>query len=643
MQSVDNTWKTLFGEPTHKTEIRVSIDGAIYDIDKIYNAVLTRSVFANNVPEVGCCCASTFDIEIIPDSRIPRMAPITVQTRLKSANGAIASEWIPTGTFFVDTRRKERDGTTMRFTAYDSMLKADQPYLPNSSITNWPANEALVVAEIATCMGVSVDVRTTLAGYYVDYPQDYTMREVLGYIAAANGGNWIITPENKLLLVKLQGENSFLGANYNAAILFGDSVVVLSTGYKYDEARSLLSKDDDEAILMGDNLVVLDGQYGLHGAGTDIQRNAKRFQNLGLLQPYSGVKVWYNRQNSYVDTSVGGVTQKVEVENAYFAGTYDGRVLELDCPWGTQAMANAILTQIDGFCYQGAIVEGAQMTPAAELGDLVICDGVGFSLSTVSVTYTGDYLPTIGAPADEEVDYEYHYETPTERKLNRTVALGDSYYGFKVTRENGIEVVNIVNGTETTRMILNSSVQAFYNADGQEALYFDAAAGEYRFVGDVTVLSGSLNINNNFVVDVYGNVTCNGSVTLQGNNTSILAPKIVAPEILATSFNVFPSDATDAERGAETPLDGFNVYGRESGQLYHFLNIHQTNEYVYFYSPASGYAYWGFGSTIVSGGVNFSGSVNISGSAYYYGHGQTVNNEIATLGDVAAMIAAAIQ
>ena len=631
MQSVDNTWERLFGEPTHKTEIRAFIDGAMYSMDKIYNAVLTRSVFTNNVPEVGCCCASTFDIEIIPDSRIPRMAPIIVQTRLKSADGVRASEWIPTGTFFVDTRRKERVGTTMRFTAYDSMLKADQPYLPNSLITNWPAAEALVVAEIASCMGVSVDARTTLAGYSVDYPQDYTMREVLGYIAAANGGNWIITPENKLLLVKLQGENSLLGANYNAAILFGDTVVVLSTGYKYDAARSLLSKDDDEAILMGDSLVVLDGQYGLRGAGTDIQRNAKRFQNLGLLQPFSGVKVWYSRQNSYVDTSVGGVTQKGEVENAYFAGTNDGRVLELDCPWGTQAMANAILTQIDGFCYQGAIVEGAQMTPAAELGDLVICDGVGFSLSLLSVTYTGDYLPTISAPADEEVDYEYHYETPTERKLNRTVALGDSYYGFRVTRENGIEVVNIVNGTETTRMILNSSVQAFYNADGQEALYFDAEAGEYRFVGDVTVLSGSLNINDNFIVDVDGNVTCNGSVTLQGNNT-----KIVAPEILATSFNVFPSNATDAEREAETPLDGFNLYGRESGNLYHFLNIHQYNEYIYFNSPAMGYAYWGFGSTTVSG------TVNISGSAYYYGHGQTSDNEIATIGDVAAMIAAAI-
>lgn len=637
MRTVSNTWKQIFKEPNHLTDVKIHINGVDYSMDDLYAVNQDRTVFSSGSPEVGACTASSLSFDIVPRGRVPRMAEVTLYNRLATWDRSNTSEWLVMGTYFIDTRSKMDDGLKMRFTAYDSMLKAEQPYLPNSSITNWPANETLVVAEIASFMGVSVDARTTLAGYSVDYPQDYTMREVLGYIAAANGGNWIVTPENKLLLVKLQGENSFLGANYNAAILFGDTVVVLSTGYKYDD-RSLLSKDDDEAILMGDNLVVLDGQYGLHGAGADLQRNAKRFQNLGLLQPFSGVKVWYNRQNSYVDTSVGGETQKIEVENAYFAGTTDGRVLELDCPWGTQVMANAILAQIDGFCYQGAIVEGAQMTPAAELGDPVICDGVGFRLSAVSVTYTGDYLPTISAPADEEVDYEYHYETPTERKLNRTVALGDSYYGFKVTRENGIEVVNVVDGAETTRMILNSSVQAFYNANGQEALYFDAEAGEYRFVGDVTVLSGSLNINDNFIVDVDGNVTCKGSVTLDGTDT-----KIVAPEILATSFNVYPSDTTDAERAADTPLDGFNVYGREGGgQLYHFLNIHQYNEYVYFSSPAGGYAYWNFGSTVVAGNVTVSSvaTIGIWGSAYYYGHVSS-NNEIATIGDVAAMIAAA--
>ena len=529
MRAVSSLWKSIFNQPWHSTEVKAEIDGTTYGPDLLYSVKQTQEVFQGRAPEVGDCCASMLEISIVPTARVPRMAEIQLYVRLTAENEA--SEWIEAGTYYVDTRAKSEDGQSLRLTAYDSMLKCDLPYLDSTSFDEWPQSEEDIVEDIVDIIGVEVDSRTELAGYDVPYPNDYTMREVLGYIGAANGGNWIITPENKLLLVKLNGENSLLGADRSTAIQFGDSVILLSTGYKYDDARSLVSADDDEAILFGNSLLVLSQTAGgSDGSSTDIYRNAQGFHNLGVLQPFTGVKVWYNRENSYVDQEVEvegeTTTEKVEVENAYSAGDDSGRVLELDCPWGTQAMADAILTQIEGYTYQGATVDAAQITPAAELGDVVICDGVGFSLSSINVSYTGDYLPTIGAPADEEVDYEYHYESQTDRKLSRKVSLGDSYYGFKVTRDNGIEVVNIVDGNETTRMILNSSIQAFYNANGDEALYFDAEAGQYKFVGDVTVLSGSLNINNNFIVDVDGNVTTNGSVTLQGPDTVITSPKI---------------------------------------------------------------------------------------------------------------------
>ena len=602
MRSVSNTWKRIFQAPNHLTDVKVEIDGVDYSMDDLYAVNQDRTVFSSGSPEVGACVASSLSFDIIPRSRVPRMAEVTLYNRLATWDRSETSEWLVMGTYFIDTRSKSDDGLKMRFTAYDSMLKCDLPYLENTAFDEWPQSEDDIVADIADIIGVTVDSRTELAGYDVPYPNDYTMREILGYIGAANGGNWIITPENELLLVKLNGGNSYLGADNNTAILFGDSIILLSTGYDYGDSVS-----------------------------ADIKRNAQGFHNLGLLQPFTGVKVWYSRENSYVDqeVEVGGetTTEKVEVENAYFAGDDSGRVLELDCPWGTQAMADAILEQIKDMLYQGATVDAAQISPAAELGDTVICDGIGFSLSSINVSYTGDYLPTIGAPADEEVDYEYHYESQTDRKLSRKVSLGDSYYGFKVTRENGIEVVNIVDGTETTRMILNSSTQAFYNANGQEALYFDAEAGQYRFVGDVTVLSGSLNINNNFIVDTQGNVTTNGNVTLQGANT-----KILAPLIMSDSFDVFPEDATDAEISQLTIPTGFNLYGRYSGNLYNFLNVYQYNDNAVFRSPAGGYAYWSFDSTTVAGHLYY----NKSGATW-------TSSEVATIGKVQAMIDAALE
>ena len=555
MQAVSSLWKQIFSEPGHLTEVRAVIGGVTYNIDKIFSITQTRNIFSSNSPMIGCCCSSVLDIEIIPTSPVPRMAPIVVTTRLKSADGTQYSEWIDAGTYYVDTRSKERDGLTMHFTAYDSMLKADQPYLANSEIDEWPCDETDVVDEIAALMGITVDERTVLAGYDVDYPnQDWTIREVLGWIAAANCGNWIITPQNELYLVPLNTDTSYLGSNSSTAILFGDSLIILSTGYDYDKARDVLAENDTTGILFGDSLIVANPVGGgsaeyLGGDGQNIRRNARGLHNLGLLQAFTGVKLWYDRENSYVDQTeeVEGetTTEKVEVENAYTAGTEDGRVLEADCPWATQAMCNAILTKIEGYCYQGAVVDYAEITPAAELGDTVVCDGVTFSLAQASVTFDGAYAPTISAPADEEVDYEYRYQSETERQLNRKVTLGESYYGFKTSRENGIEVVNIVDGVETTRMILNSSVQAFYNANGDEALYFDAEAGQYKFVGDVTVLSGSLNINNNFIVDTDGNVTTNGNVTLQGANTTITSPNIYGGTYYNSAGDAYLSIGSD--------------------------------------------------------------------------------------------------
>ena len=634
MQTVSSAWKQIFAEPGHLTEVRAVIGGVTYNIDKIFSITQTRNIFSSNNPMIGCCCSSVLDIEIIPTSPVPRMAPIVVTTRLKSADGTQYSEWIDAGTYYVDTRSKERDGLTMHFTAYDSMLKADQPYLQNSAIDEWPCDETDVVDEIAALMGVTVDERTVLAGYDVDYPaQDWTMREVLGWIAAANCGNWIITPQNELYLVPLNTDTSYLGASSSSAILFGDSLIILSTGYDYDKARDVLAENDTTGILFGDSLIVANPVGGgsaeyLGGAGQNIRRNARGMHNLGILQAFTGVKLWYDRENSYVDQTeeVEGetTTEKVEVENAYFAGDDSGRVLEADCPWATQAMCNAILTKVEGYCYQGAVVDYAEITPAAELGDTVVCDGVAFSLAQASVTFDGAYAPTISAPADEEVDYEYRYESETQRQLNRKATLGENYYGFKVTRENGIEVVNIIDGVETTRMILNSSTQAFYNANGDVALYFDAEAGQYKFVGDVTVLSGSLNINNNFIVDTDGNVTCNGSVILQGSNT-----KIVAPTIQSDSFDVFPEDATDAEIEALTIPTGFNLYGRESenGPLYNFLNVYQYSHYTYFRSPGGGYAIFDFDMTTFTELLHYTGS-GYSGS----------DAEVATIGKVKDLI-----
>lgn len=608
MQTVSSTYKRIFRQRGHLTDVRAEIAGTYYGIDSLYYVRQNLSLFSEDNPGIGCCCAGSLQLRLIPDGHIPRMAEINLETRLVSPDGTESSEWIPAGTYFVDTRNREKNGTAITLTAFDSMLKADQEYLALSTLSSWPSPDTDVADEIAGLMGITVDSRTVLAGYNVPIPeQDWTMREVLGWIAAANGGNWVITPENKLLLVKFEGITSLLGTDSSHALLLGDSLIVLSTGIKYEDTRDLLGDDDTKAIKFGSDFVVLNVNRNRDGGyyptdGQDIQKNAHSLQNLGLLQPFTGVKLWRSHETTYEDqevthtagTAIMTEIVRVEVEQSVMAGTDDGRVLEADCPWATQAMATAILAQIDGYCWQGAVVEGAEITPAAELGDPVICDGVAFPLSSLSVTYDGAYAPTISAPADEEVDYEYHYESEVDRKINRKVSIGENYYGFKVTRENGIEVSNIADGVSTTRMILNSNEQKFFDADGNLALYFDPVARKYKFMGDVIVAPGY--------------------------------------HIRSSALGILAESITEAQAEALTIPSGFNLYDKVNDAPYNFLRIYYYGLAVHFESPAGGNAYFTFDQ------VDFNSPVFLNYlSKYPQFSGNQGDDEIATVGYVKSL------
>lgn len=604
MQTVDSTYKRIFRDPHHITEVRAVAGGVTYGIDKIYSARRERGLFAGSFPSIGNCVSATLELTIIPESRVDRLAPIAVSTRLVTNDGAESTTWRPAGTFYADTRSEAQGGEEQTFTAFDALLKADIPYLENALVDSWPAVDTAVAADIAALMGITVDSRTVLAGYEVPVPeQDWTAREVLGWIAAANCGNWIVTDDNKLYLVPFRGVTSLLGTDSSHALLLGDSFIVLSTGIKYEDTRALLAENDTTAIGFGSDFVVMNGrnsdQTVMGGAFTDIRQNAASCQNRGLLPPFSGVRLYWDKENSYEDQEVTvnneTTTERVEIVNAYFSGDETGRVLEALCPWATQAMADAILAKIAGYCWQGAEVEGAEIPPAAELGDTVICDGVIFSMSRESVNFNGAYAPTISAPADEEVDEEYPYEGETERKLNRKVTLSENYYGFRVTRENGVEIVNIVDGVETTRMRLNSNVQEFINAQGDRALYFDAQAGKYKFKGDVFITNGSL--------------------------------------VLSSAFGIFGTGISEQEAAAEIVPAGLNLYEKLNGQVYDFLRIYQFNEYTHFASPGGATASWDFGVTEVSGAVNFAGNIKCT-----YRGDSGDNALIATFGDVVRIV-----
>lgn len=108
-------------------------------------------------------------------------------------------------------------------------------------------------------------------------------------------------------------------------------------------------------------------------------------------------------------------------EVVYEAGNDLGRTLELQNPFGTQAMANRILQKLRGYQYQPYRADGALLDPAAEIGDAIIARGIYGGIYNRSRDFSRLMKANIEAPHDEEIDHEYKYETSQERKYRREV------------------------------------------------------------------------------------------------------------------------------------------------------------------------------------------------------------------------------
>lgn len=192
-----------------------------------------QAVFSEESPSVGACISSEIDVKMLkPLGEIPEMARIVPYVRL--TDGFRHSEWIQKGVYYIDTRSKIEDGSSIekiQIHGFDDMLKAEQDY-PSSTLA-WPARDIDVVREIAASLGVSVDARTIPIinrGYRINYPAGYSCRDTLGYIAAMYAGSFVMSDLGELRLITLYGipkETRYLIEPAGFAITFGGDRILV--------------------------------------------------------------------------------------------------------------------------------------------------------------------------------------------------------------------------------------------------------------------------------------------------------------------------------------------------------------------------------------------------------------------------------
>lgn len=117
---------------------------------------------------------------------------------------------------------------------------------------------------------------------------------------------------------------------------------------------------------------------------------------------------------------ISRVTLLLDGENAVTAGDGTGAELTANCPHATQAMAEAILAQAQGYQYRMFSATDAALDPAAELGDGVTVGGMYSVLARVSEDGSG--YCSITAPGKAELEDEYPTGGFLTKEFSRKIA-----------------------------------------------------------------------------------------------------------------------------------------------------------------------------------------------------------------------------
>lgn len=337
---------------------------------------------------------------------------------------------------------------------------------------------------------------------------------------------------------------------------------------------------------------------------SDIVNVLQRVDNVEVAPPF----------NTY-----SKVVISIDDDTEASAGTSDtGRTLDLTNPlFGSASVAQKTLNRLQGIQYQPYKADGAILDPAAELGDAIEANGVFGGIYTRDRLFSRLMKASVSAPHDEEINHEFQFETPVERKLKRQ--MGDVKAEFEIQATQIAAKVSQVGGTNSSfGWTLTSDSHTWYSGN-QQVMKVNSSGLEVK--GKITATSGyigngsqgfeitSTAIRNGmtsltdtthngiyigtngialgkgkFKVDTSGNITASG-IRLQGTLTFLNADGTTAGTM----------SAADLRQGALRANNGYSNWNS-----------------AYTSTSAGGYCYGGAGY-----GYNFNDMVNNRYTATY--------------------------
>lgn len=484
MQYTSATYNSIFQNQKYRVETKVEVyesNGVqpllTFRENAIVSCSVSNSMFSENHPCAGSCCASEIDLSFYAgDYDIPRMARIQPYIRLvgEIRDGTIlSSEWLPKGVFWIDTRSTDKASGVTTIHGYDAMLKGEQLFEPDGVVDHWPRTDLQVLEGfedengvwhdgVADKMGVTFGNRQTWdidKGYIIQYTgttqgdgnaeAGFTVREVLGYICAMYGMNAVVGCDGTLMLLPF-------------------AKTTISQNIDYSMASLEISPEYEE---------------------------------------YGQVEV---------------VTS--ERESIIFPETATGRKLTVYSPWGVQSgqnVAQNIYNEIEGYVYVPFIADKAVLNPALELGDNVRLrtgdelDRTVLRLSKLDLTFNAAFRMDVESPQDDEVDHEYPFVSREKREVDRIKATTQASLAVMAdaieAKVSNDEMQSAI--TQTAGEILAEVASDYYGK--QTSVSITPQGLTVNSDGSITLSAGATFTisSGNFSIDENGNVNVAGTLS----------------------------------------------------------------------------------------------------------------------------------
>ena len=247
---------------------------------------------------------------------------------------------------------------------------------------------------------------------------------------------------------------------------------------------------------------------------------------------------------------ISGVILWVDDENCYEAGDETGTVIEQDCPYATQEMANNLLSTLQGYSYQGLEANGAKVSPVAELGDGLAVSGLYTQLAYQNIRFSTGEVMDVSAPGSNETLHEYKTEGETTKQFNHQIAETRSIIS-KTSEEILLQVENELEGLSASFSVqLDSITSQITGLDGQVSTIQQTVSS---ITSQITGLDGQVSQIEQYVDSITLSVT-NGSdsstIQLKAGSTTISSASITFNGMV--TFN-------DLSTAGSTVINGANI------------------------------------------------------------------------------------